>query len=292
MNFVLTNVHRHCSKHANTTRPRSRVPFVVPFYPASPNDENVKLERARRQRRVSVSHRRLSVFDVRRTTRFGGEVGWTPCGSAARLPDAGLRRFTLRSRAAGATALSPTITSTGPPASRRRGAAGRARSLRRRRTRAFPTRARLGRLGRVRVGRARKAPPRTRPERRAAGGAPAGVAVAGGAPRSAARFVRRRERSAGRRTASRRAAATSPLPWRGSPGRRLERGVGVFVLGGGGSSSSRTRATGFARFAADADAASPSGGRPARRAAGARDGSGRGPTRGTGTTTGAFVFDT
>ena len=63
------------------------------------------------------------MFDVRRTTRFGGDIGTTPCGSAARLPDKGLRRFTLRSRAAGATALSQTITSTGPQA-RRGGARG------------------------------------------------------------------------------------------------------------------------------------------------------------------------
>ena len=161
---------------------------------------------------------------MRRTTRFGGEVGWTPCGSAARLPDAGLRRFTLRSRAAGATALSPTITSTGPPASRGAECGGDARVLfAAAGPGAFPTRARASRAARPRPRDARAA------GRHLRGRAPKGDERRGeGARRRGVRrrrrrgarrvFVRRRERSGGAaKPPVAGAAATSPLPWKRIP---------------------------------------------------------------------------
>ena len=180
---------------------------------------------------------------MRRTTRFGGEVGWTPCGSAARAPDAGLRRFTLRSRAAGATALSPTITSTGPPASRGAECGGDARVLfAAAGPGAFPTRARFsgGSAASASVARP-EGTSEDAPRRDTSGG--------GGGPPCARRrgvrrrrrrgarrvFVRRRERSAGRRNRQSPGQRRRHLfLGRGSLlGRRLERGVGVFVLGGG-----------------------------------------------------------
>ena len=295
MNFVLTNVHRHCSKHANTTRPRSRVPFVVPFYPASPNDENVKLERARRQRRVSVSHRRLSVFDVRRTTRFGGEVGWTPCGSAR----ASRTRACDGSRCGRARRAPLPCRRPSPARARRRAAArrrrGRARSLAAAGPGAFPTRA--SRAARPRPRRSRgRGTSEDAPRRDTNGG--------GGARRRGVRrrrrrgarrvFVRRREWSAGRRNRQSPGQRRRHLfLGRGSLlGRRLERGVGVFVLGGGvlvvvADARDRLREVRRGRRR----------GEPERRLdrverGGRATGSGRGPTRGTGTTTGAFVFDT
>jgi len=179
------------------------------------------------------------VFDVRRTTRFGGEIGWTPCGSAARLPDAGLRRFTLRSRAAGATALSPTITSTGPPASRGAARGGDARvRFAAAGPGAFPTRARFSGGSAASAPVARPEGPSGDAPRRETSGGGGGVRRRGvrrrrrcGARRV---FVRRRERSAGRRNRQSPGRRRRHLfLGRGSLlGRRLERGVGVLDPGG------------------------------------------------------------
>ena len=111
----------------------------------------------------------------------------------------------------------------GPAGEPRRGVRrGRARSLRRRRTRSLPdARALLGRLGRVRVGRAAGRHLRGRAPKgyERGGGAPAGVAFAGGgAAEERARF-RSPPRTVGgaAKPPVAGAAATSPLPWKRIP---------------------------------------------------------------------------
>ena len=181
-------------------------------------------------------------------------------------------------RGEGATALSPTITSTGPPASRGAECGGDARSLRRRRTRSLPdARARASRAARPRPrrSRGREGTSEDAPRRDTSGGGgrPPAWRSPAAAPRSAARFRSppRTVGEAAQKPPVAGAAATSPLPWKRIPPWKATRTRRrCFRSRRRRARRRRGRARPASRFAADADAASRAAARPARRAAGAR----------------------